>query len=545
VELAETEGATVKRIGSIERLYRRLGVWYVAVAVAATALLGLAGAAVAVLVEVAFLTGSLDDAPGAVAAGQIACVVALVLTMPTLLAAVEPVARWLQQDRPAGSAEGVWRASMGMEQRLLWRMTLAVILPFHFCIAYVVWHLGLSLSSVPAAWLTAQLGYGLVSVVVLFMAELLFRPLIRDVARFVPPGAQLPRPGLDLRRKQMLGLVTTTAFTGLAVSAVIGVPGADPGTQLLAVSVVMGVTVVLALPILLSVNDSVLSPVNELIAGTARVAAGDLGTPVPVVTTDELGQLGASFNRMLEGLREREALRSQNTELDAALGRSLDDVSRQAEALRESRTRIVAASDAARRQVERDLHDGAQQHLVLLNLKLAVIERTLGEDQEAATALGEARRDLDRALAQLRDLAHGIYPVLLESDGLAGALGDAVERSSLPASLAVDGAGRYAPEVEAAVYFCCLEALQNAAKHGGHGARVAVTLEHVGNALQFSVADDGPGFDPRSNGGGTGLQNMTDRIGALGGEIDIASAPGEGTVVRGMVPAVMRTSATS
>jgi signal transduction histidine kinase len=250
------------------------------------------------------------------------------------------------------------------------------------------------------------------------------------------------------------------------------------------------------------------------------VGAGDL-SPIPVTTSDELGELVASFNEMVEGLRDRQVLRDRNEEL-------VDD-------LRASRARIVATADEERRRMERDLHDGAQQHLVLLKMKLGLLEAKLDAMPEARNDVEGLKDDLATALGELRDLAHGIYPAILEHEGLPGALRDAVDRTPLKAQFESDGATRYPPELEAAVYFCCLEALQNSAKHAPDSA-VKVSLSESDGALRFEVADDGPGFDPASHNGSTGLQNMADRIGALGGSFQIQSNPGEGTTVKGAVP---------
>jgi signal transduction histidine kinase len=206
--------------------------------------------------------------------------------------------------------------------------------------------------------------------------------------------------------------------------------------------------------------------------------------------------------------------------------------------MRASRARIVAASDESRRMVERDLHDGAQQYLVLLQLKLGQARRILETDlSKAAAAVDEAGEELAHALSELRDLAHGIYPAVLESDGLPAALAAAAERSSMPVTVDSDGVGRYPQELEAAIYFCCLEALQNAAKHAGDGAKVSVRLSQDDGQVQFEVEDDGRGYDAAKISPSSGLQNMTDRIGALGGELHIVSVPGAGTTVRGNVPA--------
>jgi signal transduction histidine kinase len=297
----------------------------------------------------------------------------------------------------------------------------------------------------------------------------------------------------------------------MTVGAYAGVV-ADRNLRLLFAVGVCFATVAVATVIFAIVNRSVLAPIDELIAATERVRHGDITTPVPLVSADELGQLASAFNEMLADLRRNTA------------------------ELRNSRERIVTAADAERRRVERDLHDGAQQQLVLAQLKLGMLERLLPADPRTTAVARELREDLDRALSELRDLAHGLYPPVLESDGLAGALGEAVGRSPIPASLDCNGVRRYRPELEAAIYFCCLEALQNAAKHAGESAHAAVRLSHNANVLTFEVADDGSGFDSSSGPRTSGLQNMADRIGALGGELHIVSSPGRGTTVTGAIP---------
>jgi signal transduction histidine kinase len=274
----------------------------------------------------------------------------------------------------------------------------------------------------------------------------------------------------------------------------------------------------LALPF----SIAALTPIDDLVAGTREVAAGNLAARVPVTSTDEFADLVVSFNEMVEGLREREALRGHNAEL--------------VEELQASRARIVAASNEARRQVERDLHDGAQQNLVLLNLKLGQVERAVADDPAARSLVVDTRAELERALAELRDLAHGIYPQVLTSDGLSAALAEAAAGAPVLTDLDSDGTGRYPAELEAAVYFCCLEALQNAAKHAGEGTRATIRLSEQDGTLRFEVADNGCGFDVVSTNGSAGLQNMADRIGALGGELQVTSTLGHGTRVTGRVP---------
>lgn len=242
--------------------------------------------------------------------------------------------------------------------------------------------------------------------------------------------------------------------------------------------------------------------------------------------------------RILTELARQVGLALHNVQLDSALQSTLDEVRRQAEELRASRARIVASSDAARRQIERNLHDGAQQHLVALavNLRLArqIAERDPGAANEMLEQLGH---DLQDAVQELRNLAHGIYPPLLVDRGLPEALSAAGGRSALATSISTEGIGRYSREVEAAVYFCCLEAMQNAGKHAGDGSTITVKIWEEEGALLFEVADDGAGFDPAARSTpGAGFVNMGDRVGAIGGTFGVQSAPGHGTRVSGRVP---------
>jgi signal transduction histidine kinase len=153
----------------------------------------------------------------------------------------------------------------------------------------------------------------------------------------------------------------------------------------------------------------------------------------------------------------------------------------------------------------------------------------------AKSLLAEIQTDTLDALETLRDLARGIYPPVLADRGLGAALEAQARKAALPVRLQADGIGRYPLEVEAAVYFCCLESLQNVAKYAEASAAV-VRLSPQDRGLRFSVTDDGAGFDPRTSSGGTGVQGMKDRLAAVGGELEITSAPGHGTTVSGWVP---------
>jgi signal transduction histidine kinase len=359
--------------------------------------------------------------------------------------------------------------------------------------------------------------------------ELVLRPLRAELGSTITRERRERIGSFSLISRVLIGIGVTSVVLGFATGVLIAPSDSSffEGARIAAIAV--GISVIVGGSLALPLAKGALAPIDDLIEGTRSVAAGDLETRVPVTSVDEFADLVISFNEMVDGLREREALRSRNLEL-------LDDVRRQAEQLSASRSRIVAASDEARRRVERDLHDGAQQSLMLLNLKLAMAERTLADDRAAAAALlAECRSNLSGALDELRDLAHGIYPAVLTNDGLRGALTEAIVEAPLPASLDCDGIGRYDAELEAAVYFCCLEALQNAAKHAGDGARAAVRVSAASDRLSFTVADDGQGFDISAVNGSAGLQNMADRIGALGGELRVESEPGGGTTVAGTI----------
>ena len=239
---------------------------------------------------------------------------------------------------------------------------------------------------------------------------------------------------------------------------------------------------------------------------------------------------------VLAELGRQMGLALHNTQLDLALQDTLDEVRRQAAEIQASRRRLVQAADGERRRIERDLHDGAQQHLVALSVNLRLARDMVGDAPEAAVEmLDELHVMVKDTVQELRDLAHGIYPPLLMDSGLPHALRAAASRNPLEVSVEADITERFSPDVEAAVYFCCLEALQNAAKHAP-GAEVVIRLWTDAGGLLFEVADNGPGFDVEAKGRGHGFVNMADRLGAIGGTVQWDSVPGQGTRVSGALP---------
>jgi len=206
------------------------------------------------------------------------------------------------------------------------------------------------------------------------------------------------------------------------------------------------------------------------------------------------------------------------------------------EDLKASRGRLVTAHDEERRRLERNIHDGAQQQLVALAVKARLADAMVERDVAKAHAiLGEVQAETHEALESLRDLARGIYPPLLADKGLAAALEAQARRAPMPVTISAGGVERYPQEVEATAYFCVLEALQNASKYA-EASSVTIALFTSDGRLGFEVADDGPGFDPATTPRGSGLQNIADRLDALGGALELESSPGTGTRIAGRIP---------
>jgi signal transduction histidine kinase len=231
--------------------------------------------------------------------------------------------------------------------------------------------------------------------------------------------------------------------------------------------------------------------------------------------------------KLIDDLAHQAGLVLKNVGLTSELMQRLEE-------LRTSRQRLVQAQDEARRRLERNLHDGAQQNLVALKVKLGLAQSLAQRDPEKARDMvRQLKADADEALETLRDLARGIYPPLLADKGLKAALESQARKSMLPVVVDADGVTRYSQDVEATVYFCVLEALQNVQKYAA-ADHVVVRLRQDGSQLRFEVEDDGRGFEVASVKRGAGLTNMTDRLEAVGGELHITSGR-PGTKLEGRV----------
>jgi signal transduction histidine kinase len=275
------------------------------------------------------------------------------------------------------------------------------------------------------------------------------------------------------------------------------------------------------------------------IDGSGLPPAGEQTRAVPVRHDSELlGALTltkppsdpftAAEDALLQQVASQAGLVLRNVRLTAQLRARLDE-------LQASRRRLVAAQDAERQKIERNLHDGAQQQLVALTIQLGLLEQSADDPGSVRDLTGQLRAGLQAAVSELRDLAHGIYPPLLADQGLAAALRSRAGKVPLPVVVEADQVGRFPRETESAVYFCTLEALQNVSKYAG-AAAATVRLAYSDGSLEFTVTDDGAGFDAATVPRGSGLQGMADRLASLGGTLHLGSRPGHGTIVTGRIP---------
>jgi signal transduction histidine kinase len=233
-------------------------------------------------------------------------------------------------------------------------------------------------------------------------------------------------------------------------------------------------------------------------------------------------------DKLLQHLASQAGLVFRNGRLTAELQATIEE-------LKASRRRLVEAQDEERRKIERNLHDGAQQQLVALSIQLGQLEQSADDAASVRQLTPELQKSARAALDDLRALARGIYPPLLADQGLVLALQAQARKTAVPVTIQADGIQRYPQDVEATVYFCALEALQNIAKYAG-ASRADVGLSCSGGNLQFTITDDGTGFDTAATRDGTGLQGMSDRLAALGGTLHLRSQPGHGTAVSGRLP---------
>lgn len=366
---------------------------------------------------------------------------------------------------------------------------------------------GFTTSEYVGAWLAESLITVTAGFFFILIWEMAFRPLLRDVDPLLPEGFA-PRPHwLTLTRRSAIATTSVMLYTGLAVSGVVaGFEGLDARlwatvTGSIASAVTFG-GLITAL-----VSHSIFSRVSDMKAALVRLGAGDFDVRVALRLGDELDAAGQALNATAARLKREDA------------------------ALRESRARLTSVEHDERRRIERDLRVGVDHRLQSLAEQLALVADMVQDAPELSASCAEVRDSLEEARGEIKALANGIFPVLLVSDGLQDALEDAAERAGAPADIDVAGCDRLPHDIQAAIYFCCSEALQNVAKHAGPDARVQIRVLSRHGIVQFAVNDDGVGFADVD--WGHGVANIRARLRALGGDVQISSVPGEGTSVTG------------
>lgn len=511
----------------LDRGYRRLG-WRLLLAHAALSwLLGLAVGmgAIALISRVEQLSTS--DRTELVALAGVAWGICLVLGMIGTRRMVRPLAHWFEQGREPSAAADAWRAVHTLPfslSRLNALIATFVAIPLGITSIALVMHLSTALLIVVG--LGGLVGSALGTWFGLAGLQLLLRPLIRDVERSLDSPLS-PEGGTTVRFKLLAGVPAIALFAGLAGVLLAIEPGTEWGEVLTTCVEVSLAIAVLVIPAGLLLAHSTVQPLDDLLHATERLRRGDFATRVPELSGDEYGALARSFNAAMEGLAERQRFAAENERLLREVGRLLDEV-------RASRARIVVASDAERRRVERNIHDGAQQRLVALNLDLRMLEEQAaasGSDDLRAMA-ADAGASLVAALEELRELARGLHPSVLATDGLAPALEQLASRSPADVKLAVPER-RYPPTIESTAYFIASEGLANVAKYA-HASQVEIAIEPHDDAVLINVSDNGVGgAQPES---GSGLAGLADRVAAIDGTFTIDSPPGHGTRLTAKLP---------
>ena len=349
-----------------------------------------------------------------------------------------------------------------------------------------------------------------------FGAQLAVRPMVRDLARNIDE-VPLPDVSTSVGFKLRLAVPAVTVATAALSVVIAAEPGTDHWKLLTGVMFAIGGAGLLSIVIAKLLAVSLLQPLADLLDATRRLKAGDFATPVPDLSADEYGVLACSFNEAMEGLAERQHLAGE---------------------VRASRARIVAASDAERRRIERNIHDGAQQRLMAVALDLRMLADAAGSrgaDDLSAMA-NSSLTSLTGALEELRELARGLHPSVLTTDGLAPALTQLASLAPLPVSIETTPE-RFPEPIESTAYFVACEALTNIAKYAEASQAAISVLSHDGQ-LRVEVSDDGVGgADPTS---GSGLAGLADRVEALDGRLLVDSPDGIGTRVVAELPLTAR-----
>jgi signal transduction histidine kinase len=393
--------------------------------------------------------------------------------------------------------------------------------------SYLVYVIHVKHVSWPALALAKEIaanlfGFAMGTALGYLIVEPVFRPYLRTILPAEP--AAWPR-STGLAPRVLIAWLTVAGAPLLLIAfTAVGLRAEQRGLVVPGLMVLSVLAAALGLAVFLIAGRTVTVPLRRLQSAVHRVAAGDLTPHVEISETAEIGHLEAGFNNMVDGLR---SLQSDNAQLQ-------DELRRQLEAVQASRVRIVEAADAERARIERNLHDGAQQRLLSLSFALRAAQRSARDETgNVEGTLQAALDELDGALAELRELARGIHPAILEDEGLGPALTSLAERAAVPVQLSVDLAERLPTAVEVTAYFVVAEALTNTARYAdATKATIGAALDN--GELHLRVHDDGKGgADPQQ---GSGLRGLADRVAALGGRFAVESDPTIGTTVCVRIP---------
>ncbi|MDX1510903.1 MAG: sensor histidine kinase [Nitriliruptorales bacterium] len=493
---------------AFDRLYHRLGARYLTVMRYVVLVPIYLAVAFFAVVFLSYLDPTAEQVARAMVVGHVLLILVVVVHMaPGGKKLTAPVDRWLAEGRPDELAMEAWEAARVITSKGFWLALRSGILVYVLSMAYSAVEFSFSLldlAVITQGFLLAVVG--IVAVVWPF-TEMYHRPVRRDLARRL--GDDLPEVTVQFP----IGgrLLLSGAAIGLMTGAVIAFAARFnedlPSLGRLGVLVVIVGLTISALPIFL-LSRSLLAPVEDLLDATQRVAAGDLSARVDVTTNDEVGVLAHSFNRMVDELEEAVA------------------------EVRASRARIVAASDAERRRVERNIHDGAQQQLTALGIQLNLLRELVTDRPDVLEALGAAIRNLRLSLDELRELARGLHPSILTTDGLGPALAQLADRSSVPVVIDVSDE-RLDEGLESTAYFVVSEALANVTKYA-QASSVSISMLRDDGTVVLEVVDDGVGGARPEP--GSGLAGLVDRVEAVGGQLHIDSPAGSGTTIRAILP---------
>jgi signal transduction histidine kinase len=433
---------------------------------------------------------------------------------------IRPINAWYRDRHDQAAAAAAWHAAHRLPAEILrWIVVFALLINFPGIVLAVGVFVPLSPELVLVMLISLIGILALFGSVAMFGFQLVMRPVIRDVGRSFdrPP---LPPHGTSVRQKLLIALPAITLATVVGAVVMSSDPGVHWSRVLVKLLVLWAMTLVFVAPATILLAHSTLHPLDDLLRATERLKTGDYSTRVPELSADEYGALARSFNEAMEGLAERQRLAEDNERL-------LDEI-------RASRARIVAASDAERRRIERNIHDGAQQQLVAHALELRMLQEVAGssQPQQIREMLEAAGKNVETALDELRELARGLHPSVLATDGLPPALRQLATRAPLPVTVNTPPE-RFPEAIESTAYFIACEALANIAKYA-RASNAEISIQRKDGRLLVEITDDGIGGAKQNE--GSGLAGLADRVAAVDGTLTVLSPPGHGTTIKADLP---------